>query len=112
MASPLDLRLPGAELRVTFGSKVPRPRAKLKVTLVRGPFVATVRAASNEATPALGLAHIAAYLRQRDYDVTIVDALGEDLARSRSIHAYPGTIIEGLPFPDVVDRDPSDSDGS
>ena len=35
------------------------PSSHLRVTLVRGPFVSTVHAASNEATPALGPAYVA-----------------------------------------------------
>lgn len=83
---------------------------KPRVTLVRGPFVATVRAASNEATPALGLAYIAAYIRQHGYDVTIIDAVGEDLNRYWSIDTYPGLLIKGLPFAETIDRIPSDTD--
>jgi radical SAM superfamily enzyme YgiQ (UPF0313 family) len=83
---------------------------KPRVTLVRGPFVATVRAASNEATPALGIAYVAAYARQHGYDVTLVDAVGEDLNRFWFLDEYPGVIIKGLGFDETVDRIPDDTD--
>jgi radical SAM superfamily enzyme YgiQ (UPF0313 family) len=68
-----------------------------------------VRAASNEATPALGLAYIAGYIRPHGYDVTIVDAVGEDLSRFR-IDERRGILIKGLTFPEIADRIPSDTD--
>ena len=77
---------------------------------MRGPFVATARAASNEATPALGLAYIAAYVRQHGYTPTIVDAVGEDLNRYWSLDRYPGLIIKGLPFAETLDKIPADVD--
>jgi anaerobic magnesium-protoporphyrin IX monomethyl ester cyclase len=84
---------------------------KPKVTLVRGPFVSTLRAASNEATPALGIAYVAGYLKKYgDYDVTIVDAVGEDLNRFWTLDAYPGLIIKGLSFAETIDRIPADTD--
>ena len=84
--------------------------AKPRVALVRGPFVSTRQAASNEATPALGLAYIAAYLRQHGgYDVTIVDAVGEDLNRFWAHRKYPGLILKGVPFSEIIDRIPADA---
>jgi anaerobic magnesium-protoporphyrin IX monomethyl ester cyclase len=99
-----------AELVVHLGRKEQPGREKLRVALVRGPFVATLRAASNEATPALGLAYLAAYIRQHGYQPTIVDAVGEDLNRYWSLDAYPGLIIKGLPFAETLDRIPPDTD--
>src|SRR5262245_28548440 len=85
-------------------------REKLRVTLVRGPFVSTLRAASNEATPCLGLAYIAGYLQQHGYAVTIVDAVGEDLDRFWTMREYPGLFMKGLSFPETIDRIPGDTD--
>src|SRR5438093_13705761 len=85
-------------------------RQRPSVALVRGPFVATVRAASNEATPALGLAYIAGYIRQHGYEPTIIDAVGEDLNRYWSLDRYPGLIIKGLPFAEILDRIPIHTD--
>src|SRR2546430_754782 len=84
----------------------PKPR----VTLVRGPIVSTVRAANNEATPCIGLAYVAGYLRQHGYDVTIVDAIGEGLNRYWALDQYPGYVCQGLPFAEVIDRIPVDTD--
>jgi len=93
------------------GGEDSRQGKKLRVTLVRGPFVSTFRAGSNEATPCLGPAYVAGYLRQHGYnDVTIVDAVGEDLNRFWTLDAYPGVIIKGLPFSETIDLIPADSD--
>jgi anaerobic magnesium-protoporphyrin IX monomethyl ester cyclase len=83
---------------------------KLRVTLVRGPLVSTVRAANNEATPCIGLAYVAGYLKLHGYQVTIVDAIGEGLNRYWALGEYPGYICQGLPFAEVIDRIPADSD--
>ena len=85
-------------------------RAKPRVTLVRGPLVSTVHAANNEATPCIGLAYVAGYLRLHGYDVTIVDAIGEGLNRYWALDEYPGYICQVLPFSEVVDRLPADTD--
>src|SRR5436190_2178885 len=93
-------------------SDLPRSARKktLRVTLVRGPLVSTKRAANNEATPCIGLAYIAGYLRLHGYDVTIVDSIGEGLNRYWALDDHPGYICQGLPIPEVIDRIPADTD--
>src|SRR5438552_10415013 len=85
---------------------------KPRVTLVRGPFVSSLRAASNEATPVIGLAYIAGYLKGHSGydDVTIADAVGEDLNGYWSAPEYPGVIIKGLHSDDIISRIPADTD--
>lgn len=82
----------------------------MNVTLVRGPLVSTVRAANNEATPAIGLAYIAGYLRQFGHCVRIVDAIGEGLNRYWTAEGHTGYICQGLTPSEVVDRVPDDTD--
>src|SRR5205807_8853367 len=71
--------------------------SKLRVALVRGPLVSTVRAANNEATPCIGLAYVAGYLRPHGYHVTIVDSIGEGLNRYWALDEHPGYVCQGLP---------------
>src|SRR5215831_4114576 len=78
-----------------------------QVTLVRGPVVSTVHAANNEATPCIGLAYVAGYLRARGYDVTIVDAIGEGLNQYWEPPGRPGYICQGLTIDEVVRRVPA-----
>ena len=85
------------------------PGPPRRVTLVRGPLVSTVRAANNEATPCIGLAYVAGYVRQYGYDVTIVDAIGEGLNRYWPLDDHPGYICQGLRFDEIVDRIPPDT---
>lgn len=85
---------------------IERPR----VALVRGPIVSTVRAANNEATPCIGLAYIAGYLRQHGYPVTIADAIGAGLNQYWALEDHPGYICQGLRFGELVDRIPDDTD--
>jgi anaerobic magnesium-protoporphyrin IX monomethyl ester cyclase len=82
----------------------------LRVALVRGPIVSTVRAANNEATPCIGLAYVAGYLRQHGYDVTIADAIGAGLNQYWQLDAHPGYICQGLSFDELISRIPGDTD--
>jgi anaerobic magnesium-protoporphyrin IX monomethyl ester cyclase len=86
------------------------PSGKLRVALVQGPVVSRVRAASNEATPCIGLAYVAGYARKHGYDVTIVDAIAEGLNRYWPLDGHPGYICQGLPVDEVLQRIPADSD--
>jgi radical SAM superfamily enzyme YgiQ (UPF0313 family) len=83
-----------------------RPR----VTLVRGPIVSTARSVNNEATPCIGLALVAAYVRKHGYDVTIVDAIGEGLGRYWPIPRVPGFLAQGLTFAELLERVPPDTE--
>jgi len=77
---------------------------------VRGPLVSSLRAANNEATPAIGLAYVGGYLRQFGHDVTIVDSIGEGLNQYWAVDGRSGYICQGLDVSDVVDRIPRDTD--
>jgi radical SAM superfamily enzyme YgiQ (UPF0313 family) len=95
---------------IPAGAVDPRSHPRPTVALVRGPLVSTVRAANNEATPAIGLAYIAGYLRQFGYPVQIVDAIGEGLNRYWSLDEHPGYICQGLTAAEVIERVPADTD--
>lgn len=81
----------------------------LKVTLVRGPMV-TATALSNLATPSIGLAYLAGYVREQGYDVQVMDALAEGLDNFWPVPGYPDMLGQGLTFDDAVARIPERSD--
>lgn len=83
---------------------------KLRVTLVQGPVVSRLRAASNEATPCIGLAYVAGYARKHGYDVAIVDAIAEGLNQYWPLPGHPGYICQGLSFDEILERIPPDTD--
>jgi len=83
---------------------------KLRVALVRGPIVFIDGAQNNEATPAIGLAYLASYIRRRGYDSIIIDAIGEGINRCWSLNSYPGFSCRGLPFDEIIERIPKNSD--
>jgi anaerobic magnesium-protoporphyrin IX monomethyl ester cyclase len=85
-------------------------KKKLVVALVRGPIVYGDGAINNEATPAIGFAYLAGYLRQYGYDPVIVDGIGEGLNQTWPLERYPGYNCHGLTFAEIVERIPSDSD--
>ena len=94
----IQVGLPGLRLR------------KPRVTLVRGPIVFGDGALNNEATPAIAFAYISAYLERHGYSPVMVDAIGEGLNRTWPLPKYPGFNGHGLPFNEILDRIPLDSE--
>ena len=72
----------------------------MKVTLVRFPLVAALGSVNNEPTPPLGLAFLAASLKQAGFDVEGIDATGENLENIKKIPnkklQYNGLDIDSL----------------
>jgi radical SAM superfamily enzyme YgiQ (UPF0313 family) len=79
----------------------------VRVALVRGPIVGTVRSVNNEATPCLGLAYLAAYAGRDGYPIEIVDAIGEGLSRFYPLAEFPGFLCQGLTPNEIVARIPA-----
>jgi anaerobic magnesium-protoporphyrin IX monomethyl ester cyclase len=83
-------------------------RSKCPVALVRGPLVSTIRAFNNEATPAIGLAYVAGYLRKFGYPVTIVDGIGNALNRRWAHPDLSSYQCQGLTYDEIVEAIPAD----
>ena len=96
------------------GSAAARGSARLpqavRVALVRGPIVSTLRSVNNEATPCLGFAYIAAYAGAHGYPIEIVDAVGEGLSRFHPLAEFPGFQCQGLTFDEIVARIPEQTE--
>jgi anaerobic magnesium-protoporphyrin IX monomethyl ester cyclase len=73
-----------------------------RVVLIRPAFVTSRFIAYGFLTPPLGVAYLAAALRQAGHSVRVVDAVGEALNFSRDIGN--GLIRNGLPDDEIVDR--------
>lgn len=80
-----------------------------KVTLVRGPIIFEDGAFNNEATPPIGLAYIAGFLKEKGFSVEIVDAIGEALNQRYPLSDCPGFSAQGLTPDEVVARIPGDT---
>lgn len=81
----------------------------LNVTLIRGPIVAAENSFNNSATPAIALAYLSAYAKQAGHNVTIVDAIGEQLDNYWPLEKYPGYQCQGMTFNDILARIPDDT---
>jgi radical SAM superfamily enzyme YgiQ (UPF0313 family) len=81
----------------------------LKVAFVRGPMV-TATALSNLATPSIGLAYVAGYVRQHGYDCHLIDSVAEGLDNFWPVKGYPELLGAGLPFQETIDLIPADSE--
>ncbi len=65
---------------------------------------------STTATPAIGFAYLAGYIRKFGYNPVIVDGIGEALNHVWPLGDYPGYSCHGLTFDKIIDRIPSDAD--
>lgn len=79
-----------------------------RVALVRGPMV-TATALSNLATPSIGLAYLAGYIKPHGYVCEVVDALALGLDRFWPIAGYPDLLGQGLTFEEALHRIPADA---
>lgn len=73
------------------------------LTLIRPPTVASRHSYSIPVTPPLGLAYVAAALREEGHRVQFIDALAEDLAQIRPA-VHPELVYQGLSIGQVVER--------
>ena len=67
------------------------------------------RAVGNEATPSIGLAYIAGYLRQYGYDPCIIDGMVEALNEVWPLKNFPGILCQGLRFSEIIARVPKET---
>jgi anaerobic magnesium-protoporphyrin IX monomethyl ester cyclase len=79
-----------------------------RVTLIRPPNVMAKQSLVNALYPPIGLAYLASALRQGGFDVSIIDALGEDMDRFEPAHR-PDIYFNGLRPEEIVNRIPADS---
>jgi anaerobic magnesium-protoporphyrin IX monomethyl ester cyclase len=88
-----------------------RPRSA-HVTLIRPPVLTIPGSLSTHGpTPPIGLAYIAAVLREVGHHVSVVDAAGEGMERLDLVDSPVGPLQRrGLPLEEVVDRIPADTD--
>lgn len=94
--------LPGSKPAAGVG----REPMDVRVALVRGPIVSTLRAFNNEATPCLGFAYISGYIKKHGYNCEIVDAIGEGLSQFWPFEDFPGYQCQGLTFDEILARIP------
>jgi len=76
------------------------------VALVRGPVVSVEGAFNNEATPAIGLAYLAASAEQIGFKVEIIDAIGEGLNIILPLEGVPGYVTQGISIEKTVAKIP------
>jgi radical SAM superfamily enzyme YgiQ (UPF0313 family) len=82
----------------------------MRVALVRAPLISRAGAFNNEASPPLGLAYVAGYIRQFGYKVDLLDGTGEGLNDVLPLEKHPGYQIQGISPDELVNRIPADAD--
>ncbi|MBF0626076.1 MAG: B12-binding domain-containing radical SAM protein [Magnetococcales bacterium] len=92
---------PVTPIRFIPGRKSRRPR---HVTLVRPPSIVSRFAVAAPLTPPLGLAYVAAFLREAGHTVRLVDGVGEKLHDPAMLDS--GLVRRGLSFADIAEAIP------
>lgn len=82
----------------------------MKICLIRPGLVTTADAIGIEIILPLGVAYLAAYLREYGHEVSFVDCAGEGIDRVRPLSDLPKGIQRGLPDDEAVARIPEDVD--
>lgn len=80
----------------------------MKVCLVRPSSPVSAGSCSGILTPSIGLAYIAAAIREAGHEVSVVDGIGED--PENEVLLENGLIMRGLSFADIVERIPTGVD--
>src|ERR1700680_1502324 len=82
----------------------------MKICLVRPPTITTAGSVGEDAAPPLGIAYLAGALIAAGHDVTVVDALGDDLDRYDRLPHLSTGLRHGLSNPEIIARIPRDTD--
>src|SRR5438093_9638745 len=106
MSTPLNVRL-GKRTRA-LETPPPGSVPPARVALVRPPILQIpVSFSSYGAIPPIGLAYVAAVLRDAGHHVTLVDGAGEALTRFLNVSGPTGMLLlQGLTAEEIVDRVP------
>ncbi|SMF71480.1 Radical SAM superfamily enzyme YgiQ, UPF0313 family [Tistlia consotensis] len=82
----------------------------MKICLIRPGLVTTAGAIGIEIILPLGIAYLAAHLRQEGFEVSFVDAVGEDIDAFSPLPDLPDGVQRGIPDEETVARIPADVD--
>jgi len=80
----------------------------VKVCLIRPPNVVSPLAYTALQVPPIGLAYIAAVLREGGHDVILIDGVGE--APTSQVSYLKDWLLQGLRFEEILERIPDDSE--
>ncbi len=80
----------------------------MKICLLRGPAVLVINSSAMRSAQPLGLAYIAASLTEAGHEVSVIDAIAEDI--DAYYHFYDDLYINGLDFETVLNRINPDTD--
>ncbi len=76
----------------------------MQIDFIHPPALMTKYGYSTLSHPPIGLAYIAAFLRDNGHSVRIIDSIGEGIARLELRRRYPGFIWQGLGPEEIMDR--------
>lgn len=76
----------------------------MHLTLINPPIIDKKYNFTHSVDIPLGLAYLAAYLREKGHEISVIDALGEGLSRRRAYKK--GYVVQGLSNDDIVSRIP------
>lgn len=82
---------------------------KKHITLIRPPLITYKAAMISTPTPALGLLYLSSYLKQHNFEVTVIDSLAEGL---ENFESYTGEnyITQGISNSEILNKIPGHTD--
>jgi radical SAM superfamily enzyme YgiQ (UPF0313 family) len=82
----------------------------MRICLVRPASVTTAEGVVHDGSPPVGLAYLAAVIRECGHEVSVVDAVGEALTRYSRVPGLPTALHHGLSDAETVSRIPAGVD--
>lgn len=77
-----------------------------QVLLLRPPSLSSAKGVLHDAAPPVGVAYLAASLRQAGHNVQVIDALGEGLFQYEKVHQNDTLVKHGLSDEEIIERIP------
>ena len=82
----------------------------MKILFIQPPALMALDSNSTITQPPLGIAYLAAYARQSGHEVSVVDAVGEEIETIRPWPHWKKRRLQGLSFDEIAERVPADTD--
>src|SRR5438105_12877476 len=82
----------------------------MRITFIQPPALMAVDSYSTITQPPLGIAYLAAFVRQHGHQPSVVDAVGLAVTRIRPWPRRKNRLIQGLSFEEIIARVPADTE--
>ncbi len=78
----------------------------MEIILIRPPTIESEKGILQYTSPPLGVAYLAAGLREAGYTTHVIDGLGEGLGQYHPIESIPDVVLHGLSYETIIEKIP------